>query len=50
VAVDHVTDRLRDDPHYLEGSLSREKISRVSRNLEGTYVVRVFAAFESALR
>ena len=49
VAVDHVAGQLQVDANFLEG-LSREKIARVRNYLEGTYVVRVFAAFESALR
>ena len=32
------------------GTLSRDQIALVSLKLEGRYVVRVFAAFESALR
>ena len=50
MAVDHVKGRLWDNAHSMEGSLSRGQIARVDRDLEGTYVVRVFAAFESALR
>ena len=50
LAVDHVQNQLRDDAHYMDGTLTRDEIAHVSRYLEGTYIVRMFAAFESALR
>jgi hypothetical protein len=43
-AVVSPPDLLKKDP------VAREYLSRADENLEGTYIVRLFAAFEAALR
>jgi hypothetical protein len=47
------TDRLlaavTDDPSLLERQLKRLDVTTASRQLEGTYVIRVFSEFETAL-
>jgi hypothetical protein len=51
VAVARLTDQVRMNANVLaEEPVARSGLSRASQNLEGTYVVRIFAAFESALR
>ena len=53
-AIRFGTDRLlaavNDDPSILEGQVRRPDIATASLRLEGTYVVRVFSEFETALR
>jgi len=48
------TDRLlvaaNDDPSILEGQVRRPDIATASMHLEGTYIVRVFSEFETALQ
>jgi hypothetical protein len=48
------TDRLlvavNDDPEVLEAQVRRPDIGTAAANLEGTYIIRVFAEFETALR
>ncbi len=39
-----------DDPTILQGNLRHGEIVVASRNLEGTYVIRLFAEFESGAR
>jgi len=47
------TDRLiaavNDDPSVLEGNAKRSDIRTASELLEGTYLIRIFAEFETAL-
>lgn len=51
VAVARLAGQLLADPNLLNDEpQARQGLPQASRNLEGTYVVRVFAAFESALR
>ena len=51
VAVARLTDQVRANANVLaDEPEARSGLSRASQNLEGTYLVRVFAAFESALR
>ena len=51
VAVARLTEQVRADANVLAAEPeARSSLSRASRNLEGTYPVRAFAAFESALR
>lgn len=54
VAMRQAADRFRqaalDDPTILGGNLHHGEIVVASRNLEGTYVVRLFAEFESGAR
>ena len=48
------TDRLlkavNDDPSILESHVGRRDIATASVHLEGTYIVRVFSEFETALQ
>jgi hypothetical protein len=52
--IRHATDRLLDqfdrDPRILGHPLKRPDILNASKNLDGTYVIRLFAEFETALR
>lgn len=51
VAITRLTAQARADANVLAGEPeARSGLSRASKNLEGTYLVRLFAAFESALR
>src|SRR5207244_8946068 len=53
-AIRFGTDRLlvavNDDPSILEGPVRRPDITTASSHLEGTYIVRVFSEFETALQ
>jgi hypothetical protein len=53
-AIRFGTDRLlaavNDDPAVLEGRVRRPDIRTASAHLEGTYIVRVFSEFETALQ
>ena len=53
-AIRFGTDRLvvavNDDPSILEGQVRRPDIATASMHLEGTYIVRVFSEFETALQ
>lgn len=53
-AIRFGTDRLivavNDDPAILAGPIKRPAIKIASAHLEGTYIIRVFAEFETALR
>lgn len=50
VAVAYYDERVRVDPTLLEGSLGIRDIANTAAKLEGTYVIRLFAEFETALR
>jgi hypothetical protein len=54
VAMRQAADRFRqaamDDPTVLVESLRHNEIVVASRNLEGTYLIRLFAEFESGAR
>jgi hypothetical protein len=54
LAMRQAADRFRqtalDDPTILEGDLRQGEIVTASRNLEGTYVIRLFAEFETGAR
>ena len=54
VAMRQAADRFRqaalDDPTILEGNLRQGEIVVASKNLEGTYVMRLFAEFETGAR
>lgn len=54
VAMRQAADRFRrvalDDPTILQGDLRHGEIVVASKNLEGTYVIRLFAEFESGAR
>jgi hypothetical protein len=50
-AVDRLTAQIAVDPRLLlEDDTTRRDLRFASMNLEGTYLVRLFAAFEAALR
>jgi len=49
IAVDRLTSQVAADPSQL-GKDDRARLRDADRNLEGTYLVRLFAAFEAALR
>ena len=50
-AVDHLQSALTATPDLLERDRpARDHLRRADQNLEGTYIVRLFAAFEAALR
>ena len=50
-AVDRLNVALRGAPDLLKSDReARTYLAQADRNLEGTYVVRLFAAFEAALR
>jgi hypothetical protein len=51
VAVARLTDQVHENANVLaDEPKARSGLLRASQNLEGTYLVRIFAAFESALR
>ena len=54
VAMQQAADRLRQaalgDPTVLRGNLRLGEIVLASRNLEGTYIIRLFAEFETGAR
>lgn len=53
-ATQQATDRFQEvvhrDPTILQGDLRPRDIVHASKNLEGTYVIRLFAEFETGLR
>jgi hypothetical protein len=51
VAVDRLRTAVVATPDLLKNDrVAREYLNRAQKNLEGTYIVRLFAAFEAALR
>jgi hypothetical protein len=54
LATRQATDRFQEsahrDPTVLRGDLRYREIVRASENLEGTYIIRLFAEFETGLR
>src|SRR5438067_2246248 len=54
LATRQATDRFQEsahrDPTILRGDLRYREIVRASENLEGTYIIRLFAEFETGLR
>ncbi|MGO8750055.1 MAG: hypothetical protein ACLQNE_29255 [Thermoguttaceae bacterium] len=49
IAVDRLKSQVVADPNLLEKD-DRARLRDADRNLEGTYLVRLFASFETALR
>ena len=50
-AVDRLTAEVAATPDLLKNDhVAREYLKRADKNLDGTYIVRLFAAFEAALR
>jgi hypothetical protein len=41
---------VNDDPSILEGQVERPNIAMASSHLQGTYIVRLFSEFETALQ
>ena len=50
LATDRLLAAVCDDPTLLSGDVSPSDIRRASENLEGTYLIRLFAEFETVLR
>jgi hypothetical protein len=50
IAVDRLKSVVAHDPTVLGGDSKPANLGAADRNLEGTYLVRLFAEFESALR
>jgi hypothetical protein len=51
LAIDRLRDEVTAAPDLLnKDPVAREYLREAHRNLEGTYIVRLFAAFEAALR
>jgi hypothetical protein len=50
LALDRLLVEARRDPMILEGSLKLQDIVNASGRLEGTYIIRLFAEFETGLR
>jgi hypothetical protein len=50
LAIDRLEQHARDNPQVLTEDLRFRDIGAVSRNLEGTYLIRLFSEFETALR
>jgi hypothetical protein len=50
-AIEHLKVRLISDPDlFAKKHEARSNLRNTDQNLEGTYLVRIFAAFEAALR
>ncbi len=51
LAVSRLKEQVNADANIVAGEYGvREHLSSADANLEGTYIVRIFAAFEAALR
>ena len=50
LAVDRLLEGARRDPTILSGDLNLHDIINASERLEGTYIIRLFAEFETGLR
>lgn len=49
-AVDHLLSVVRQDPTAIKGKVQIRELDRASDQLEGTYIIRLFAEFETILR
>ena len=49
-ATDRFLDQARRDPTILEGDVRYRDVIEASGNLAGTYIIRLFAQFETGLR
>jgi hypothetical protein len=49
-AIDTLQESAQRDPTVLQGELRYRDIVHASDNLEGTYIIRLFAEFETGLR
>ena len=50
LATDRLLEAARRDPTILRGMLKHGNIVNASENLDGTYIIRLFAEFETGLR
>ena len=50
VATDYRLAAINNDPAIVQGQVERPDITKASENLEGTYIVRIFSEFETALQ
>lgn len=50
LALDRLLHEARRDPTILSGNLKVQDIVKASGRLEGTYIIRLFAEFETGLR
>src|SRR5688500_1276410 len=50
MALDRVSEELHADPSFLRSDLRPRDFTHAAEGLEGTYLVRLFAEFETALR
>jgi hypothetical protein len=50
LAADHLLEASQLDPTIVRGDLKRRDIARAAQGLDGTYVIRLFAEFETRLR
>ena len=50
LASDRLLSETRHDPTLLRDDLELRDIANASKNLEGTYIIRLFAEFETGLR
>ncbi len=50
LALDRLLDEARRDPTILGGNLKLQDIVKASGRLDGTYIIRLFAEFETGLR
>jgi hypothetical protein len=49
-AAEHFRQAAFDDPGILQGNLEHREIAAALKNLEDTYIIRLFAEFESGAR
>lgn len=49
-ATDYLLNAVRESPDSLRRDIRARDINEASKNLEGTYIIRVFAEFETCLR
>src|SRR3954452_21429016 len=49
-AADRLLQAALDDPTILQGNLRQRDIAGASKNLEGSYLIRLFAEFETGTR
>jgi len=50
LAADHLLEAAQADPSLIRGDLRRRDIVHAAAGLDGTYVIRLFAEFETGLR
>jgi len=50
LATDRLKQHAKDDPAVLAGGLRLRDVETASDRLEGTYIIRLFAEFETSLR